>query len=90
MTPQNTTKKDVVDFQEKKKSNSLDQKGLHIGEHGKGAYLHHDKVSRNSTKQSVRLEASSFKTLKMLHQTAVNKEQPFNVPFRFYQNTVIF
>lgn len=58
VTLQNTTKKDIVNFQEKKKKkkkNSFDQKGVgaHMKEHGKGAYLHRDKESRNSSKQSV-------------------------------------
>ena len=30
------------------------------------------------------LEASSFKTFKNVLQTAVNKEQAFDVPFRFF------
>jgi len=56
VTLQNTTKKDIVNFQGKKKekkSHSFYQKGIHMKENRKGAYLHHNKVSCNSTKQSV-------------------------------------
>lgn len=83
VTLQNTTKKDIVDFREKE-SHSFDQKGVHMKENRKGAYLHRDKVSCSSKKQSVYWESSSFKTFKKVLQTAVNKDQAFDVPFIFF------
>lgn len=52
VTLQNTTKKDIVNSQEKK-GHSFDQKGIHMKEYRKGAYVHRDKVSCDSSKQSM-------------------------------------
>lgn len=53
-------------------------------ENRKGAYLHHDKVSCNSTKTKCVGRPPHSKTFKNVLQTAVNKEQAFNVPFHFF------
>ena len=78
VTLQNTTKKDTVKFP-RKKCHSIRKKAYIWKSTGGGAYLHHDQVSRDSTKTNACRPPHSG-CLKMFYKRAVNKERALDVP----------
>lgn len=83
VTLQNTTKKDIVHFQEKKiKIHSI--RKAYIWKRTGGERIYTMIKCPVALQNKVCWEASSFKMFKKVLQTAVNKDQTFDVPLDFF------